>query len=212
LEIASLIWESKNIILDFDGVIADSEEFQLAIWTEVLMERDFPTAHLTVNTIAGIPDRVVIERAYPGLMPELYDELRAVKVQRHRERLVEVKPVPGIQSFIEKMSGKKDLFICSSSPVSVISDFIASHLPGIAFKLIIGKGDYQHIKPHPEPYLKTVERAGIKPQETLVIEDSQAGVKSALAAGLRVIHLNRYGQGNGHVPTVTSAWELSAMG
>ncbi|MBD3824873.1 MAG: HAD-IA family hydrolase [Epsilonproteobacteria bacterium] len=50
--------------------------------------------------------------------------------------------------------------------------------------------EYSHAKPHPEPYLAGLRRFGGVAHEALVIEDSQRGLTSAVAAGIEcaVVH------------------------
>jgi HAD superfamily hydrolase (TIGR01509 family) len=52
------------------------------------------------------------------------------------------------------------------------------------FEFVITEGDYQHSKPHPEPYLNALARSGRKAHECLAIEDSERGLQAAKAAGL----------------------------
>ncbi len=47
--------------------------------------------------------------------------------------------------------------------------------------------DYGQSKPSPEPYLTAMQRNGLAAEECLVIEDSERGLRAALAAGLRCI-------------------------
>lgn len=49
---------------------------------------------------------------------------------------------------------------------------------------VLVREDYEHAKPHPEPYLTGLKRFGATKEETLVIEDSLRGLKSAVAAGI----------------------------
>ena len=49
------------------------------------------------------------------------------------------------------------------------------------------RGDYERAKPHPEPYLRGLQRFGAIAAETVVIEDSARGLKSAIAAGIDCI-------------------------
>ena len=51
-------------------------------------------------------------------------------------------------------------------------------------EFILAREDYELAKPHPEPYLTGLERLGATKEETLVVEDSSRGLKSALAAGI----------------------------
>jgi beta-phosphoglucomutase-like phosphatase (HAD superfamily) len=49
------------------------------------------------------------------------------------------------------------------------------------------RGDYERAKPHPEPYLRGLQRFGATAAETVVVEDSARGLKSATAAGIDCI-------------------------
>ena len=55
------------------------------------------------------------------------------------------------------------------------------------FQFALTSGDYKNSKPHPEPYLKALERSGCRREECLVIEDSERGLIAAREAGLRCI-------------------------
>ena len=52
------------------------------------------------------------------------------------------------------------------------------------FSLILTNQDYTHSKPHPEPYLTALRRFGIAAADALVVEDSERGLKAAVAAGI----------------------------
>lgn len=51
--------------------------------------------------------------------------------------------------------------------------------------------DFINHKPHPEPYLKALEHAGVSAEEAIAVEDSERGISSALAAGLRTYAIPR---------------------
>jgi HAD superfamily hydrolase (TIGR01509 family) len=204
MDALNAISEAKNLVIDFDGVIANSEEFQLAVWRELFTERRLPLDRLSLQAIAGFPDRRALAGLCPGLPTAFYEELVKEKKRRCIERVAEVQPVPGARQFLESVSGVKDLFICSGSPIATIERFLDWNFPSIRFHSIVGKGDYAHPKPCPDPYLALLERAKIRPQETVVIEDSQPGVESAQAAGLRVIRLDRYATTQSGAPSVPS--------
>lgn len=56
-----------------------------------------------------------------------------------------------------------------------------------AFNFIASRDDVEHGKPDPEIYLLVAHELGIPPEDCLVIEDSPAGVKAGLAAGMNVV-------------------------
>ena len=49
---------------------------------------------------------------------------------------------------------------------------------------VLTNGDYQRKKPFPDPYLAALERFGASKAETVVVEDSERGLRSAVAAGI----------------------------
>ncbi|NYE94435.1 HAD superfamily hydrolase (TIGR01509 family) [Psychromicrobium silvestre] len=49
---------------------------------------------------------------------------------------------------------------------------------------VLVREDYDFAKPHPEPYLTGLKRLGASKEETLIVEDSSRGLKSAVAAGI----------------------------
>jgi HAD superfamily hydrolase (TIGR01509 family) len=55
------------------------------------------------------------------------------------------------------------------------------------FDFVLTGSDYTRVKPHPEPYLKAVERSGFSPEECLAVEDSERGLAAARAAGIGCI-------------------------
>ena len=51
-------------------------------------------------------------------------------------------------------------------------------------EFVLVRDDYERTKPHPEPYLAGLKRFGATKEETLVVEDSNRGLNSAVAAGI----------------------------
>ena len=52
---------------------------------------------------------------------------------------------------------------------------------------MVCRGDYEHGKPAPDPFLKAAERLGVEPRLCLALEDSHIGVRSASAAGMMTV-------------------------
>src|SRR5262249_53161624 len=53
------------------------------------------------------------------------------------------------------------------------------------FDFVLTPDDYPRRKPHPDPYLRAIERSGVDAVRCVAIEDSERGVMSATAAGIR---------------------------
>jgi len=81
--------------------------------------------------------------------------------------------------------------IVSGSPHDDVA--AAAKLCGIAdvTSFVLGAEDYACGKPAPDGYRMAAQRLGVAPANCLVLEDSTAGVQSGLAAGMKVIGINR---------------------
>ncbi|MDO7836926.1 HAD family phosphatase [Sphingobium sp. HBC34] len=55
------------------------------------------------------------------------------------------------------------------------------------FDVIVTRSDVERPKPHPEPYLLAARRLGVDPAHVVAVEDSHAGVRSAVAAGMATV-------------------------
>ena len=55
--------------------------------------------------------------------------------------------------------------------------------------MVTGK-DVQRGKPHPEPYLRGLAKANVRPEEAIVVENAPMGVEAAVAAGIFTIAVN----------------------
>ena len=81
--------------------------------------------------------------------------------------------------------------VVSGSPAGDVAAAIEMCGLSDVTRLILGAGDYAHGKPDPSGYLKAAELLGVAPSRCVVVEDSTVGVKSGLAAGMKVLALDR---------------------
>ena len=78
------------------------------------------------------------------------------------------------------------------------------------FEVRCSAADEVRGKPHPAVYLSAARRLGVPPEACLAFEDSVAGVRSALAAGLRVVAVPA--PESFHLPAFDEAdWKLPSL-
>ena len=51
------------------------------------------------------------------------------------------------------------------------------------FDLILSNQDVRHAKPSPEIYLTAMERLGVRPEECVIVEDNENGIRAAIDSG-----------------------------
>ena len=199
---------TRALLLDFDGVIVDSENYHDAAWQRVLlaMGRDAPDA--LCARAAEIDDR--------AFLAEIFGE-RITKIDvegwlRRKEELTAQmfadfpRLYEGVRELIHKAvdMGLKVAIVTTTNHENVEIVLKSSDLTS-SIDLIIAKHDVKSHKPDPEGYLLAIERLGIKPEEAVAIEDSETGYRAAVAAGLRTIvvgHRQPSGRWHGDSPYI----------
>ena len=183
----------RAVLFDLDGTLADSEE-QTDLAIAIVMARygapDFALPHTETRgrTWEHIADTI---RTQVDLAPER-TKLAAELLACWNDATADIKPVPGAPEAVRAAARRMKLGVVSSSPRSVI-DFFLDKL-GIADcvqpQARIGGDALRRSKPHPEGFLFGARVLGAKPAETLVFEDSHAGLLAARAAGMRSVFIS----------------------
>lgn len=114
-------------------------------------------------------------------MEDLFAESQTIFNSHLDEHLA---AMPGLFELLEAIEGRGlPKGVATSSPRSYLEAMLARFDLNSRFDVLLGAEDVTQGKPHPEIYLKAAEQLGVAPAEMLVLEDSQAGIRSAAAAG-----------------------------
>lgn len=183
--------EIKAIIFDMDGVIVDSEPIHEKAAMEVCREfgMDIPKDEWDGLRGKRLEDILSYASQKYGTGKEPIEKMIGRKIEVYLSyALRDMQLVPGAIEFLEKLK-ESQRYRCAltTSGRRVQQDQILAKF-GLAdfFEIIVTSGDVKNGKPHPEPYLITVEKLKESPENCLVIEDSDNGILSAKAAGCQV--------------------------
>jgi beta-phosphoglucomutase len=182
-----------GLIFDMDGVIIDSNPYHKVTWQGFLRKHGIHCDdHVFKNHIAGrpgtssIPDLFGIHLS-EQVINEYMDEVDGT-FQETMRQAKDVKPPSGLISFLKSIKAAGHQTALATSAPTMNVDLILEKLQlRPYFDVILDKTDVTNGKPDPEVYLTTVDRLGIQKDQCLVFEDSKAGIRAALAAGLRVV-------------------------
>ena len=178
------------VLFDFDGVLLDSEPVHFACWAEVLqplgVDIDWPYYQ---RYCIGLHDDLVIEllaaRANPPLTPQDIWRLYPRKRESFLRKLQPAPPFP--QDLVSLLGGlcAYRLAVVTSSDRSEIEPLLEAGGIRRYFQALVCSGDVEEKKPAPAPYLAAARLLGAN--APLVVEDSDNGVASGLAAGFDVL-------------------------
>lgn len=180
----------KDIIFDFDGVLADTEElcYQANEYAFEIVNHQFTRQeYARLWVVDGLDLEDIVERFGFSVDPKL---LRVRKNNCFAELLKKERLgfMSGARNLIDELL-KRDarLSIASSNLRSNIELFLEIENARDCFSLIMGREDIEYPKPHPDIFLKTLERLDIDSQSAIVVEDAPKGVKAARAANISTI-------------------------
>jgi HAD superfamily hydrolase (TIGR01509 family) len=121
-------------------------------------------------------------------VPDPPEQINTEVVRRleklYRER---VPLIPGALDAVRRLAARWPLAIASSSNRPIIDLFL--ELTGTAglFRATVSSEEVERGKPAPDVYLEAARRLGVDPTRCAAIEDSENGIRSAAAAGLKVV-------------------------
>lgn len=196
------------LIFDFDGVIADSELIANDSLAAALGEIGLPTTR--AEAIGAYMGRrwddcaALIEEKLGRPLPEDFAERRRARGRARME--AELEAVAGVHEFLARNAGIPRC-IASSSSFEWL-DFALARFgltQDFAGRLFSGT-QVEHGKPAPDLFLLAARTMGHAPSDTLVIEDSPAGIRAAVAAGMTAIGLTAGSHaGDGHAALLRTA-------
>jgi HAD superfamily hydrolase (TIGR01509 family) len=177
------------VVFDLDGVLIDSEP----VWEEVRR------AYVAEHGGRWLPDA---QRRLMGMSTAEWSrylardlgvngppELVAAEVlHRMAERYGRRPPLmDGAVAAVERLAERWPLGLASSSSRKLIDLVLDASGLGGRFRATVSTEEVAHGKPAPDVYLEVAARLGADPRACVAVEDSSNGVRSAAAAGMRVI-------------------------
>ena len=179
----------QAVVFDLDGVIVDSEQ----VWVEVREQfvRGLGLAYPAEATRAMMG---MSSPEWSGYLAEALGvpgtpaEINAAIVERMLVRYGTEPPlIPGAVAAVHRVAERWPLGIASSSNPELIEAVV--HAAGIedVVRVALSSEAVGRGKPAPDVYLEAVRRLGVNAAGAAAIEDSEPGIRSAKAAGLRVI-------------------------
>jgi HAD superfamily hydrolase (TIGR01509 family) len=185
------------VVLDMDGLLLDTEQLWDEVRENLARERGGRWSERAQSDMMGMssPEWSRYMHDVVGL-EEPPDEIADEVVRRMAERYREHLPLlPGAKEAVERLAARWPLGLASSSNRPLID--LALEVGGLAplFSATVSSEEVERGKPAPDVYLEAMRQLGVEPTHAAAVEDSRSGIRSAHAAGMRVIAIP-----NAHYP------------
>jgi HAD superfamily hydrolase (TIGR01509 family) len=177
------------VVFDLDGVLVDSEH----VWDEVreglARERGGRWHERAQADMMGMSSTEWSRYMHDVVgLENTPEEINAEVVRRMRLRYEEELPLlPGAVKAVRRVAADFRLGLASSSNRPLIDAVLAATGLGDVFEVTVSSEEVARGKPAPDVYLEAARRLAVDPAACAAVEDSANGIRSARAAGMRVL-------------------------
>ena len=179
------------LIFDMDGLMLDSERIAQVAWRRAARDQGFDFSDEVFRGVIGLklPDveaylRRELSRDFPF-------ETVYRRKQAYVDEIVEASGLPlkpGLLELLDAIEARRlKKAVASSSPRRVVENNLERVGLSGRFDALVGGDQVERGKPAPDIFLAAAGELDAPPQSCLVLEDSNAGVQAAHAAGMAVI-------------------------
>jgi HAD superfamily hydrolase (TIGR01509 family) len=177
------------VIFDLDGVLLDSEQVWSAAKRELTIERGGVWSKAAEHEMLGMSSTEWSRYMHDQLRVQMDpSEISAAVVELVASRYREELPLlDGADAAVRSLGAHLALGLASSSNRQIIGLVLELTGWSALFSVTVSSEEVAHGKPAPDVYLETVRRLEVTAGSCAAIEDSGAGISSALAAGLTVV-------------------------
>lgn len=182
----------KAVIFDMDGVLFDTENVYLDVWSNVFKKYGYTMTKEIYSSVLGT-GRENVKKVFLNnfgnnlpidIMYKEKDENLAIAID---------KGVPlkkgAIELLIYLKENKYKIGLATSATRNRAMQQLGQANIEKYFDSVVTKDDVKETKPNPEIFLKAAKRLFINPNQCIVIEDSSAGIKAAHNAGIVSMHV-----------------------
>jgi len=181
----------RGAIFDFNGTLSDDEPILCEIFMHLFAEHGKPmSAHEYFDRLVGLSDPEIV-RAWLGDDHPDVESVIEERTRRYRDAVADGSSVhEHVREAVRFAASRIPLAICSGAARAEIEPVVEAAGLAACFKRIVSSDDVAHCKPDPEGYAKALAALDVDPADSLVVEDTEAGIASARAAGVgRVVAL-----------------------
>lgn len=186
----------KAVLFDMDGVLYDSMRFHARAWYEVATRHHLISQPEDFFMFEGRTGESTINELYQRTFQRDATQEEKQAIYQEKADLFNVyndgAPMTGATEVLKEVeaSGLQRLVVTGSGQHSLIDKLNHTYPGHFDREKMVTAFDVKYGKPHPEPYLMGLQKAGVRANEAFVVENAPMGVEAAVAANIFTIAVN----------------------
>jgi beta-phosphoglucomutase-like phosphatase (HAD superfamily) len=178
---------TRALLFDCDGTLVDTMQLHRIVWHQIFGRYGFEITddwwEEYANVAVGPFVRAAIPDADDALVDRLLDEGNALFL----DALHLLEPIEHVVAIARAHHGRLPMAVVTGGFRDVVVPSLDTVGITDLFDVIVTADDVTDSKPAPDLYLRAMELMGVRPDECVVYEDSEIGMASARAAGIRTV-------------------------
>lgn len=182
-------FEPRAALIDMDGTLYDSMPSHARAWHRMTREIGLPTTEQEFFLYEGMTGEETINMLFERHFHREATQQERVELYARKtgyfNEMPTVSVIDGAARMLAefKRRGIERVLVTGSGQRSTL-DRLDREFPGVfAHDLRVTSRDVALCKPHPQPYLKAMEKAGVQPYQSIVVENAPMGVESGARSG-----------------------------
>jgi HAD superfamily hydrolase (TIGR01509 family) len=183
---------ARAILFDFNGTLSHDEPILCEILVQLFAEHGKPlSTQEYFDRLAGLSDPEIV-RMWLGPDHPAADEIIAERIRRYRAAVSDGESISAeVRAAVRYAAARVPVGVVSGAAREEIGPVLDAAGLADVLGAIVSADDVVAGKPDPEGYLRALDLlgGGLEAGEVLVLEDTEAGVAAAKAAGMRCVAL-----------------------
>lgn len=178
---------TRAVLFDFNGTLSDDEPVLCRIYLELFAEHGRPiTERDYYERLSGLAETTIAEACLGAGDPRVPAFVRE-RIDRYMRAVSDGSTVTeDVRAAVRYAGERAQVAVVSGAAREEIVPVVAAAGLGGLLRTVVADDDVTYGKPSPEGYLIALGRLGVAAEDALVLEDTEAGVAAAKAAGARV--------------------------
>lgn len=183
----------KAALIDMDGVLYDSMKYHTLAWKQMMEENGIRCTREEFYLYEGMTGAATIDLIWQREFGHSCPEEKRKSLYDYKTKIFKEiggnEPMPGADRMIGVLleRGIRCVLVTGSGQASLIDNVRHDYPDAFGPGMMVTAHDVSKGKPDPEPYLRGLEKAGVKAEEAIVIENAPLGARAGVAAGIRTM-------------------------
>lgn len=179
----------QGMFFDLDGTLCNTDEANFKAYSAALKDSGYIISWEDFSKTIGLRADSFIPMLAPGISKSDVKKVMVSKANYYKDMMHMVRPNNQLIDFLKTMRGHHVMALVTTAKRKNATNVLQTAGILELFDIMVFGDEVEHAKPHPEAYLKALRESALENHQVIAFEDSEVGIKAAVAAGISVVRV-----------------------